>query len=167
MTSWLHVGTTWRALSKPPQRRQGTDLPPLWLFCGTLSANRPKLASSCRVCSYCKWPSKVSPQSLCNRSFWWHFCVVTLPVWHFCWYRGLCHRSKSDLFFLFPRIRQGRSLIIQSACCNSKLNGLLSLHLKLKRLKNVQLLIYNSVKVRFVLGIRPKIPIHKCPLSVL
>ena len=29
-------------------------------------------------------------------------CVVTLPFWHFCWCRGFCHRTESDLFlFLF------------------------------------------------------------------
>ena len=35
----------WRALSKPPERRQGLDLCPLWLLVGTLSAIRPELAS--------------------------------------------------------------------------------------------------------------------------
>ena len=40
------VGTIWRALSKPPQRRQGPDLRPLWLLVGTLSAIRPELAFS-------------------------------------------------------------------------------------------------------------------------
>ena len=40
------VGTIWRALSKPPQRRQGPDLRPLWLLVGTPSAIRPELASS-------------------------------------------------------------------------------------------------------------------------
>ena len=25
-------------------------------------------------------------------------CVVTLPLWHFCWYMGFCHRTESDLF---------------------------------------------------------------------
>ena len=24
-------------------------------------------------------------------------CVVTLPLWHFCWYRDFCHRTGSDL----------------------------------------------------------------------
>ena len=29
-------------------------------------------------------------------------CVVTLPLWHFCWYRGFCHRTGSDLLlFVF------------------------------------------------------------------
>ena len=31
--------TIWRALSKPPQRRQGPDLRPLWLLVGTPSDN--------------------------------------------------------------------------------------------------------------------------------
>ena len=39
------VRTIWRTLSKPPQRRQGTDLRPLWLLVGTPSAIRPELAS--------------------------------------------------------------------------------------------------------------------------
>ena len=38
------VGTKWRALSKPPQRRQGPDLRLLWLLVGTPSAIRPELA---------------------------------------------------------------------------------------------------------------------------
>ena len=39
------VGSIWRDLSKPPQRRQGTDLCPLWLLVGFPSAIRPELAS--------------------------------------------------------------------------------------------------------------------------
>ena len=38
------VGTIWRAFSKPPQRRQGPDLRPLWLLVGTPSGIRPELA---------------------------------------------------------------------------------------------------------------------------
>ena len=40
------VGTIWPALSKPPQRRQGPDLRPLWLLVWTPSAIRPELAFS-------------------------------------------------------------------------------------------------------------------------
>ena len=40
------VGTIWRALSKPPQGRQGPDLRPLRLLFGTPSAIRPELAFS-------------------------------------------------------------------------------------------------------------------------
>ena len=38
------VGTIWRALFKPPQRRQGPDLRPVWLLVGTPSAFGPELA---------------------------------------------------------------------------------------------------------------------------
>ena len=40
------VGTIWRALSKPPQRRQVPDLCPLWLLVRTPAAIRPELAFS-------------------------------------------------------------------------------------------------------------------------
>ena len=40
------VGTIWRTLSKPPQRRQGPDLRPLCLLVGTPSAIGPELAFS-------------------------------------------------------------------------------------------------------------------------
>ena len=40
------VSTIWRALSKPPQRRQRPDLNPLWLLVGTPSAIRLELAFS-------------------------------------------------------------------------------------------------------------------------
>ena len=40
------VGTIWRALSKPPYRRLGPDLRPLWLLIGTPSAIKPVLAFS-------------------------------------------------------------------------------------------------------------------------
>ena len=33
-------------------------------------------------------------------------CVVTLPLWHFCWYRGFCHMTGSDLL-LFVFIKLG------------------------------------------------------------
>ena len=38
------MGTIWQALSKPPQRRQGPDLRPLWMLVGTPLAIRPELA---------------------------------------------------------------------------------------------------------------------------
>ena len=42
------------------------------------------------------------PKSVRNRSeidfFCGVVCVVTLPFWHFCWCRGFCHRTESDLF---------------------------------------------------------------------
>ena len=46
------VGTIWRALSKPPQRRQGPDPRPLWLLVGTPSAFGPELAYRLRVAQH-------------------------------------------------------------------------------------------------------------------
>ena len=43
------VGTIWRALSKPPQRRQVPDPRPLWLLFGTPSAFGPEHAYRLRV----------------------------------------------------------------------------------------------------------------------
>ena len=36
-------------------------------------------------------------------------CVVTLSLWHFCWYRGFCHRTESYLLlfvFLWWKVNQ-------------------------------------------------------------
>ena len=49
------------------------------------------------------------PKSVRNRCvielFCGVVCVVTLPVRHFCWCRGFCHRTESDRFlFLFTCI---------------------------------------------------------------
>ena len=42
------------------------------------------------------------PKSVRNRCLIELFCdvvcVATLPFWHFCWCRGFCHRTESDLF---------------------------------------------------------------------
>ena len=42
------------------------------------------------------------PKSVRNRClielFCGVVCVVTLPFWHFCWCRGFCHGTESDLF---------------------------------------------------------------------
>ena len=52
--------------------------------------------------SYSNWPSLVSPQALCNRTFCGVVCIVTMPFWHFCWCRDFCVRTESDLFlFLY------------------------------------------------------------------
>ena len=61
------------------------------------------------------------PKSVRNRClielFCGVVCVVTLPFWHFCWCRGFCHRTESDLFlFLFRRklcITEGEQLRIR------------------------------------------------------
>ena len=50
------------------------------------------------------------PKSVCKRCvielFCGVVCVVTLPFWHFCWCRGFCHRTESDLF-LFSHMLDG------------------------------------------------------------
>ena len=33
-------------------------------------------------------------------------CVVTLPLWHFCWCMGFCHRTESDLFLFLLRFKE-------------------------------------------------------------
>ena len=36
-------------------------------------------------------------------------CVVTLPFWHFCWCRGFCHSTGSDLLlFVFIYLFKGK-----------------------------------------------------------
>ena len=30
-------------------------------------------------------------------------CVATLSLWHFCWYRGFCHRTGSDLLLFVSK----------------------------------------------------------------
>ena len=35
-------------------------------------------------------------------------CVATLPLWHFCWYRGFCHRTGSDLLLFVLRWKSHR-----------------------------------------------------------
>ena len=36
-------------------------------------------------------------------------CVVTLPFWHFCWCRGFCHRTESDLFLFLSKKHEKKS----------------------------------------------------------
>ena len=54
------------------------------------------------------------PKSVRNRClielFCGVVCVVTLPFWHFCWCRGFCHRTESDLFLFLPRIFVKRNI---------------------------------------------------------
>ena len=68
------------------------------------------------------------PKSVSNRClielFCGVVCVVTLPFWHFCWCRGFCHRTESDLFpFLvipfFPLLSRAFEYIYKTKvlCC--------------------------------------------------
>ena len=49
------------------------------------------------------------PKSVRNRClielFCGVVCVVTLPFLHFCWCRGFCHRTESDLFLFLLRYK--------------------------------------------------------------
>ena len=57
------------------------------------------------------------PKSVRNRClielFCGVVCVVTLPSWHFCWCRGFCHRTESDLF-LFLSINAVKNCLISN-----------------------------------------------------
>ena len=65
------------------------------------------------------------PKSVRNRClielFCGVVCVVTLPFWHFCWCRGFCHRTESDLFlFLISSIitnLQAECIKLQNCKC--------------------------------------------------
>ena len=76
------VGTIWRALSKPPQRRQGPDPRPLWLLVGTPSAFGPELVYRLRVAQ----PTLMDVA----RYFWYtlillymfvYYIFMTSPLW--------------------------------------------------------------------------------------
>ena len=49
ISSFVFYIFIWRALSKPPQRRQGPDPRPLWLLVGTPPAFGPEIAYRLRV----------------------------------------------------------------------------------------------------------------------
>ena len=62
------VGTIWRVLSKPPQRRQGPDPRPLWLLLRTPSAFGPELAYRLRIAQ----PTLIEVA----RYFWYTFILL-------------------------------------------------------------------------------------------
>ena len=62
------------------------------------------------------WPQLLQSQkSVRNRCvielFCGVVCVVTLPFWHFCWYRGFCHGTESDLSFFFSEHYHSKVLL--------------------------------------------------------
>ena len=68
------VGTIWRALSKPPQRRQGPDPRPLWLLVGTPLAFGLELAYRLRV---------AQPVLMDVTRYFWHtFILVYMFVYN-------------------------------------------------------------------------------------
>ena len=72
------VGTLWRALSKPPQMRQGPDPRPLWLLVGTPSVFGPKLAYRLLL-----WTSL----DIFDILLYYYTCLCTTFLWplHFGW----------------------------------------------------------------------------------
>ena len=68
------VGTIWRALSKPRQRRQGPDPRPLWLLVETPSAFGPELAYRLRVAQ----PTLMDV----TRYFWYTLILLYMFVYH-------------------------------------------------------------------------------------
>ena len=82
--------------------------------------------------NYNSWVAVVTPtdhpKSVRNRCviglFCGVVCVVTLPFWHFCWCRGFCHRTESDLFLFL-------------------------LHTNLELLRRNQLLLFEGVYLRY------------------
>ena len=71
----------------------------------TAVAGSGKVGSVNQV-NHASWVAVVTPtdrpKSVHNRCvielFCSVVCVVTLPLWHFCWCMGFCHRTESDLF---------------------------------------------------------------------
>ena len=45
-----------------------------------------------------------------NQTFFGVVCVVTLSFWHFCWCRGFCCRTESDLFLFLLEAGDTQSL---------------------------------------------------------
>ena len=68
------VGTIWRALSKPLQRRQGPDPHPLWLLVWTPSAFGPELAYRLRA---------AQPNSMDVPIYFWYTNVQLLLLYMF------------------------------------------------------------------------------------
>ena len=66
------------------------------------------------------------PKSVRNRCvielFCGIVCVVTLPFWHFCWCRGFCHRTESNLLpFLLILYTINRNCVLVSNVYHCKL----------------------------------------------
>ena len=73
-----------------------------WSFLYTMPRNPYRFIYSSTYYTVSNYYLTDRPKSVRNRCLIEHFCgvvcVVTLPFWHFCWCRGFCHRTESDLF---------------------------------------------------------------------
>ena len=67
---------------------------------GRLNTHKTVLQHKWGGCCYSHWPFYVGPQSLCNRNFWWRYCVVTFPF--FCGCRGFVIDQISSFFLKCP-----------------------------------------------------------------
>ena len=81
------VWTIWRALSKPPQRRQGPDLSPLWLLVGILQPSDLSSLSAGRSIAY---PIRM-PLYIFLLYYIYHICFTCIDfydlfAWGGCWF---------------------------------------------------------------------------------
>ena len=78
------------------------------------------------------------PKSVRNRClielFCGVVCVVTLPFWHFCWCRGFCHRTESDLFLFLLQISLYNDTLTLLVICNIVLCRLSNLYFHISNL---------------------------------
>ena len=77
----LFINSLWRALSKPPQRRQGPDPRPLWLLVVTPSAFGPELAYRLRV---------AQPTLMDVPIFLYTFILLYMFLYHILWPLRFC-----------------------------------------------------------------------------
>ena len=81
----------------------------IWSFDYTTVAGSGKVGPVNQA-NHASWVAVVTPtdrpKSVRNRCvielFCGVICVVSFPIWHFCWCMGFCHRTESDIFlYLF------------------------------------------------------------------
>ena len=72
------VRTIWRALSKPPQRRQSPYSHPLWLLVGTPSALRPEIAYRLHIAQ----SSLMGVPIYFDILVYYFICLCTTFLWH-------------------------------------------------------------------------------------
>ena len=82
--------------------------------------------------NHTSWVALVTPtdgpksvRKRCAIVFCGVICVVTLPFWHFCWCRGFCHRTETDLFlFLLSKGITWNSICTTKTIIVSNINTL-------------------------------------------
>ena len=114
-------------------------------------------------------------QSLYNRTFWWCFCVVTLPFWHFCWHKEFCQRTKSELFlFLIIKLNlkniniQTKIFLIQVCLgiCDLKMFSIHTLHFQTHLFQLIRMLFHlTSRQLPVYVSILDFVLLHSLPLQ--